>query len=742
LGKTGWKDGGRGSQGRATSHFLKFDWLKGQNQPSFDDVLPDQPLKTSLSPTAAPFVPSSLSSCSKSNSSSSDRNVVKNNNNNTSTSAVIKNTNSNNENNQINVSSSAGSENSSKSSSKNNNNNIKNISSPLPSSTSILFSTISDGILPQDRAYVIPFPTLVAIPSSIDQALLRTDDLVHSDPSTFPLHSKDVSVMNRIYIVKEMKNRDPVLREKMIKMHRYLHDPLVYEPLPKRSADNCPYASVLVSDIDVLLKADNIRPIHRSQVKGHLKMFTVTEHHKRRRRPIRHTFEVNDYLGKETLQGIKFPTKKEICEFVLHGDYCAAFDMSAYYDQFGLENGVGDYMCCRKDGKFYACNRLAMGQRQGCDIAQLTTLFLMDFPERRCRTGNAVIDNTIFVGSYEDVLHDSKIFVARCKAAGITLNEYPQIEKDGIESCITQRTEWCGVKLDFEKKTVQLTDKTLQKIVISNNNFNNWSYRKFAAHIGLLFWTWGILDIPLQEFYPLLRFISETSRYLQQNESAWDQPIKIAPSALPALRKWTTIALNNSPNTMKKSSQNRWFLCTDASAYGWGYAAYNSETGEIRAFGMKWSNEQLKKIFGRNGRSKVKHSVYSEPLAIYHSLCHFLKAGEDIKLEFFDEFKDDLCMKIKLATDNSSAKHTFNRGFASRSFDINEVIKQLKNAFPRSQFEFDFCFVPGWCNPADPFSRGKASNVAAKLGETNSNNNKVNVDRLRRQMAELRESTA
>ena len=186
----------------------------------------------------------------------------------------------------------------------------------------------------------------------------------------------------------------------------------------------------------------------------------------------------------------------------------------------------------------------------------------MDFEDRQCVVAHSVIDNSAFVGSYEQVLHDAKIFVQRCRDAGVTLNEFAQIEEKGIESLILQKGEWCGVALDFVEKTVKVTEKTLQKIEISWNNRANWTVRQFSAHIGLLFWTWGILDIPIHEFYPLLRFISETSRRMQQDETLWDTPININnfKSSLAPLEAWTTLARNNSPHRLKQSIDSKWFI--------------------------------------------------------------------------------------------------------------------------------------------------------------------------------------
>jgi hypothetical protein len=212
----------------------------------------------------------------------------------------------------------------------------------------------------------------------------------------------------------------------------------------------------------------------------------------------------------------------------------------------------------------------------------------------------------------------------------------------------------------------------------------------------------------------LLKFISATSRLLQNHEELWDSPCNIWPSAVPALEEWTKIAMQNTPRPIKSSSRPLWFVCTDASSWGWGYTAFNYVTGEIRTFGRKWNKFVVRRFFDDyNGDDeKTKHSVYAEPLAIYNSLCHLLKSGDQATLEFA-KYSDDLSftgvdtrMKIGIATDNSSAQHTMNRGFASRSYEINKCILKLREAFPSANFDLEFSFVPGQLNPADGPSRG------------------------------------
>ena len=91
----------------------------------------------------------------------------------------------------------------------------------------------------------------------------------------------------------------------------------------------------------------------------------------------------------------------------------------------------------------------------------------------------------IFVGSYDDVLHDAKIFLQRCEVVNATLNDIDKIKLEGPDFYIKTSDEWCGVKIDCEKKTACLTTKTVDKLKVSWSNRKSWSWRNFAAHVGL-----------------------------------------------------------------------------------------------------------------------------------------------------------------------------------------------------------------------------------------------------------------
>jgi hypothetical protein len=533
-----------------------------------------------------------------------------------------------------------------------------------------------------------------------------------------PIHVKAVSRID-LDALEKLPITRPENLANWLDDKRFLVDVSMYESMLGRrfpfkpDLDYLPETRVSKVNVDRLEEFDSIYQVAADDVRGFVDLFTVPELHKKRLRAIKHTFEANSVFGKKTLRKLKFPTKKEICEFVLQGSHFAAFDFAAYYDQFTYSPAVGKFFCFRKGKKIYALKNLAMGQRQAVQLAEGVTTMLLDFPERRCKVIRSVIDNVIFVGSYEDVLHDAKIFIARCKAIGCAINDIEQIERLGPDFYIKTSDDWCGVRIDSDKKTVCLTKKTVDKLAASWENRKNWSWRNFAAHVGLLFWTWGIIEVPIETFHPLLNFISSTSRLLQEDISLWDSPANIFNSVWPNLIEWTTLALANRPREVKPSSSLKWYVVTDASSWGWGYVAFDKSTGSIQSHGQKWSKEQLAKIFSRHSINKIKKSVYSEPLAIYNSLCHLLQDDSPKDLHISSTER----LRVHVATDNSAARHTFARGFASRSFDINQSIEKLRAAFPSSAFDISYSYIPGYRNPADVFSRGKVSNVSMMTGK-------------------------
>lgn len=124
------------------------------------------------------------------------------------------------------------------------------------------------------------------------------------------------------------------------------------------------------ADENTLVRLGLIRVLdERDAPLGTVKLFWVAEWAKRRRRPIRWTKDVNDILGRETLAGVKMPSRAEQLQQALTGCWSICLDMSAWFDQIPLSEEVQRQHCfIGRDGRIYCLTRLPMGQRQAVDV--------------------------------------------------------------------------------------------------------------------------------------------------------------------------------------------------------------------------------------------------------------------------------------------------------------------------------------------------------------------------------------
>ena len=453
-----------------------------------------------------------------------------------------------------------------------------------------------------------------------------------------------------------------------------------YDGVCRRTARGAPTTSMPAEWIEQLLRHGVIDEIQRNGVRGWVNMFAVPEPAKKRFRPIKHTRDANIALGKDTLMKLRFPTKQEICRLVHKGSHFIALDFAAYYDQFKYAPEVGARFCFRHGGRYFRLSNLAMGQRQAVEVAQCTTERFLDF--NPSSTTASIIDNVIFVGSREEVIRDATTFISRVLACGGKLNE----DVTDVEALVKTVGDWGGINLDFTVKTACLAQKTVDKTGYSWMNRRSWTWRQFAAHIGLLFWSWQLIHVPMAEYFPLLRFISAASSWLTANEALWDTPAHIWESAWPALEQWTLLVLRNRPMTVATLQEPEWLVATDASFWGWGYYAVHNVTGAVRTFGAGWSAG-----FRRLCADRLQHSTFTEPQAIINALCHLLDPTSP--------------SRVRVLTDNTVARASFHHGYNARSYHINECLRRLHTIFG-AEFSFDFAYLPGEFNPADAFSRG------------------------------------
>jgi hypothetical protein len=490
---------------------------------------------------------------------------------------------------------------------------------------------------------------------------------------------------------------------------RWLEDDELYTAhgVPLRSSARMPKANYREEWMRRLVDTGVVCPVRRGSVRGWARMYGVPEPAKERFRAIMHTVDINDACNADTIDHPRFPTKLTIAEAVHNGDWMIALDFSAYYYQFGLDEKVGSSMCFKWNHRCFRLMKLAMGQRQAVDVANAATARLLDFPQKSRRV-MSIIDNVIFIGSRDAVTDDAWEFVQRCKQVNATLNEIDvrAATRSGVAALTRQNGDWGGVHIDLADKTASLTKKIVDKTRRSWENRAHWHWRHYAAHIGLLFWAWGIVELPMASFFPALRFNSEVGKMatnsLAEVQRAlglppdstppnpfWNKPAAIWDSVMPVLERWTQMVLQNKPRVVKAPQQHDILLECDASKWGWSCYGVHLATSETFAFSEQWSAE-MRRRYGE----KLGESTLTEPFGVLFSLERARERFSDAK-------------RFAITNDNTVAVLTHQRGFNSRSHAINECMRQREDRFPQSDYTITTKHVAGVNNVADAGSRGR-----------------------------------
>jgi hypothetical protein len=491
-------------------------------------------------------------------------------------------------------------------------------------------------------------------------------------------------------------------RAAVVSARPYLEDPSLYATcLPRRTARDVQIANISPQHAEQLLAAGIVEPVAPSCVRGRIHVFTVPEPMKLRHRIIQHTADIN--IAVPPAPPVAFRSIPERCALVHAGTSMLQLDFKADYTQFQLHASVRDFFCHRlpaASGKPQLV-RLCVGptgQAHMVFVAVATTRHLLAFDHHSAAIDDH-IDNVLFVGSAAAVQADARQLAERCRATGVSINE----DTTDLGRLVTPAGDWCGLHLDFQLKTVALTTKVIEKLRLSWSLRDGWTWRGFAAHIGLLFYSMQVLDVPVAEFFNLLRFVSNTSRDMQAaGDTLWDQPATVWKSAAADLDRWTALAVKNTPRPVPEKQQPTVLILVDASAHGYGYIALDTITGKTFMHGSAWSDD----FASEHGRAKLQRSTFTEPWAILHMMRHLVP-----------QLDADRCLRI--GTDSVTAAAIHRRGYSARSFDLNNVGAAARKEFPQLQCEY--VHVPGKSNIlADALSRGNTTVASEHMGQLHS----------------------
>lgn len=582
-------------------------------------------------------------------------------------------------------------------------------------------AVFSTGTLNPSATFAPRPPEVPSSPSSPSLSPSRAPP-ARPDISDYTLHAKELSSRVDVPALLGLPSASTRSADNFASAVRWIRDPAQYKPVDdqlrfhERSAAHAPITRLTSANVRRMEEVGQIRKIPPSEVRGHVRVFGVPEHAKRRVRIIKNPVEINRILDESTTTKVDMASKIDIINLV--GDanihFTAAFDFKSWYDQFILHPEIGRRMCFKKGRQHFALVTAPMGQRQIVEVAHTATEKIADAPGAQCRR-LVIIDNCLFAGaSADEVAHDARQFIARSAAVGAVINE----DTEQLQSLITDRGEWGGVAFNLSARTVALTGKIRDKIEQSWAARHSWTYRNLAAHYGLLFWAIGLTNVSPGDFFAALRYYGHVCRNFSTMESSsdcsddmirayWEQPAVVWGTAWSDLGAWTAAVLRSEPvrvDTSARSAQPAqpdWIVCVDSCRVGWGYIALAPRTGEVRYHGARWTA-----AFRDANRDKLHRSVFTEPEGTLLSLCHLLTA-KDVK------------QHIVIFTDNTATMYAGRKGFNTRSADINGVLGRLRRLFPSDLFSFEFSHIKGTDNSvADALSRGRIPTTSMLVGAT------------------------
>lgn len=361
-------------------------------------------------------------------------------------------------------------------------------------------------------------------------------------------------------------------------------------------------------------------------------------------------------------------------------------DMKSYYDQFPLSEGVKKKMCfLGDDGKVYALERLPMGLRPACEVAQAVTWFLLDFEMDPRVKVNTCIDNIRFTGPKNETTDAIRTFLTRCKIVGAQLDKNPELTDEGITALDERKGDFLGEHYDYVNGTRALTPKTVDKLLVVDKWLKQQveegditlTASQFSTLMGLLFWTKQVLDLELASCFHLLRDYRNSCS--EAVSGGYGTYTKLTATAKGELKKWLETAIENKAVPMVPPTRDRPTLniVVDASGVGFGAIATTDFT-DCKMISGAWPEEMLE---------KAQSSVWAEPEGIFMACCRFVRPTDT---------------HVRIYTDHSPVVYAAAAGYA-KGFSPNLLLKRLRDTFKGVYFEI--VHVKGVNNPADRFSR-------------------------------------
>lgn len=413
-------------------------------------------------------------------------------------------------------------------------------------------------------------------------------------------------------------------------------------------------------DITELLDRGLIRAVaHSPDRPSNVRVFSVVERAKGRRRWISHTPSANDITEISETSSMKreklsiigdlftragcFPKEalaKTAAEVLCQASEPFGFtvDFASYFNQFSLDpqHRLWRFSAYHKE---YELLTIPTGAGFCPALAQLMSYSIARAVHFRFPLCNFDVyaDNIRFTAKDSAYLQAvATHFYQLCADIGITINE-------DIDTILRMAPEYdyLGVHFDHAAGTTALSEKMINKVKATNLHCS--TLREFLAIYGLFNYCSGILRMSRAPFYYATKFLR------RQVGRPLDCPCTIWPSAMTALSTWKLIIIQHPPLTHRPLAPQCLpaHLFTDSSTAGFG-AVLMTALGRTEIIAGRWSD------FEHN------HINVKESMAVYIALTRLRLTATDVS-------------EIHLHIDNTSTLFACIKG-ASKNFMINQII--------------------------------------------------------------------
>ncbi|CUF29851.1 TATE DNA transposon, putative [Bodo saltans] len=598
------------------------------------------------------------------------------------------------------------------------------------------------------RAPPVPFRT----PKSEDLGI------THADAANWPLKAKDIATLdwtrvshalgssaksnaalgNHLIPASDWTRIDDALTN----IQKWCSDAPLREHSDGRTFDvtEIPHTKISRKDFDVLMGSKKTTPLRPSDViRGWCNGYLIPQPKRAQRRPVwepcANRWELADKPE------ASYPSRR-VRRYLRRHKLVMDFDFSQFFDQFPLSIASQEFYVCKyliDDGstELVKLTRLPMGVTFAPAIAQTLTDVLiaplLQIPDIRVFT---MIDNVrIAAASTPALKHAVHLFLDRCRAAGVILNEQEDTAGNSIAIDVTDDKaleQWArtpkiflGELLNPVSGSIKNAPKNLQKLLAAwlrissaglpatpqaatsstsprTANTSPVTLRHLISVISLIFWMIHTHDVHLSSVHSLLQSYSKLCT--RASITGYDSLVEyLDPNLAHTIREWVDKlrvlddeASPGSPIPVEPAPPNLTddhydiVINSDACRLGWAAFVTRRLAGEQYLLKQRWRAGSL---------TRFDLSTVSEPVALVRALCWVREQP------WYTQSLRVLCI-----TDHAALATGQRRWWDQQSgFSLNPYLNEAFRLI--NEMDAIVCFIDGSLNPADSPSRSSTLGV-------------------------------